>query len=52
MGSEHTEVPSPDVAAFNGFAAQAKLDCRFESAGASAFHTFRFGFTPGDVTGT
>ncbi len=35
MGNQHTEVPSPGVAAFIGFAAQAKL-ARFESTGASA----------------
>ncbi len=51
MGSLHTEVPNPGVAAF-GFAAQTK-PVRFENAGASALHTLPFGFNPGDaVTGT
>ncbi len=35
--SEHTEVPSPGVGAFIGFAAQAKL-ARFQSAGTSVLH--------------
>ncbi len=34
----HTEVPNPGVAAFTGFAVQAKL-IRFMSAGASTLHT-------------
>ncbi len=40
--------PSPGVAAFIGFAAQAK-PARFESAGASALHTLTFVFNPGDA---
>ncbi len=44
-------VPSPSVAVFIGFAAQARL-VRFVSAGAPALHTLPFGFTPGDATGT
>ncbi len=38
MGSEHTEVPSPDVAALTGFAVQAKLT-HLKSVGAAALHT-------------
>ncbi len=38
---------SPDVAAFIGFAVQAKLRW-FESTGASAFHTLFFNFNPCD----
>ncbi len=46
MVSQHTEVPSPGVAAFIGFAAQAKL-VQF------VLNTLPFGFNPGDaVTGT
>ncbi len=41
MGRQRAAVPSPGVAAFIGFAAQAKL-VRFESAGASALHTPSF----------
>ncbi len=42
-------VPSPGVAAFIGFAGQAK-PVRFESAGASALHTpLPFGFNPRDA---
>ncbi len=41
MGKQRAEVPSPGVAAFIGFAAQ---------AGASALHTLPFGFNPGDAT--
>ncbi len=48
MNRKHIEVPSPGVAAFIGFAAQAKL-ARFEIAGASALHTLPFGFNPGDA---
>ncbi len=51
MGIWHTEVPSPWVAAFIGFAAQAKL-AWFVRAGASALRTLPFGFNPGDATGT
>ncbi len=51
MGYQRTEVPSPGVVAFLGFAAQAKPD-RYESAGASALHILPFGFNPGDATGT
>ncbi len=43
--------PSPDGAAFNDFAAKAKL-VRFESAGTFALHTFPFSFNPGGATGT
>ncbi len=48
MVSKHAEVPSPGLAAFIGFPAQAKL-VRFVSAGASALLTLRFGYNPGDV---
>ncbi len=41
MGMYHAEVPSRDVAAFSGFAVQAK-PVRFVSAGASALHTVSF----------
>ncbi len=51
MGSYHTEVPSPAIAAFVGFATQAK-PVRFESTGASALHTLLFGFNPSDATKT
>ncbi len=51
MGSLHTEVPSPGVAALIGFVAQAK-PVRFESARTSALHTLPFGCNPGDATGT
>ncbi len=51
MGIMHTEVPSFGMAAFIGFAAQAK-HVRFVSAGAFALHTLPFGFNPGDATGT
>ncbi len=52
MGSLYTGVPSPGVAAFIGFAFQAKL-ARFESAGAAAPHTpLPFGFNPGYATGS
>ncbi len=48
----HTEVPSPGVAAFNGFAAQAKL-ARFVGAGTSALHTtIPVGLNPGNPMGT
>ncbi len=43
--------PSPDVAAFIDFVAQAKL-VRLESARTFALHTFPFGFNPGGATGT
>ncbi len=43
--------PQSGVAAFIGFAAQAKL-VRFVSAGAFALHTLPFSFNPGDATGT
>ncbi len=48
MGKQPAEAPSPGVAAFIGFAAQAK-PVRFESAGVSAFHahTFNLGDTAG-----
>ncbi len=39
MGRQHAEVPSPGVAAFIGFAAQAKPAARFVSVGASALDT-------------
>ncbi len=48
MGSSHTEVPEFGVAAFIGFAAQAKL-VRFMSAGASVLHALPYGFIPGDA---
>ncbi len=51
MGRQHIEVPSPDLAAFIGFAAQAKL-ARYESAGVSAFHALLIGFNPSDAMGT
>ncbi len=44
-------VPSPGVAAFIGFAVQARL-VWFVSAGAPTLHTLPFGFTPGDAMGT
>ncbi len=44
------EAPYPSVAAFIGFAAQAK-PVRIESAGAPALHVLPFGFNPGDATG-
>ncbi len=47
---QHSEVSGPDIAAFSDFAAQAKL-VRLVSAEASALHTIRFGFNPGDTTG-
>ncbi len=50
MGSLLTEAPSPGVAAFIGFAAQAKL-VRFVSLGASALDTLPFIFDPSDVMG-
>ncbi len=50
MCIEHTEVPSPDVAALTGFAVQVKL-ARFMGAGASAIETLRFGFNPFNATG-
>ncbi len=46
-----TEVPSPGIAAFIGFAAQAK-PIRLESAGASALHTLLIGLNSGNATGT
>ncbi len=46
IGSKHTEVSSPGIAAFTGFAAQAKLG-RFESIGAPSL----FSFNPSDATG-
>ncbi len=49
MSSQHTEGPSPGVAAFIGFIVQAK-PLRFESAGASALRTVTFSFNPGDAT--
>ncbi len=46
---KHMEFPSPGVAAFIGFVAQAKL-AQFESAGASALHTSSLLiFNPGDA---
>ncbi len=48
MARSHTEVPSPDVATFIGFAAQTRL-ARFMTTGASALHTFPLGFNPGDA---
>ncbi len=45
------EVPSPGVAEFTGFVAQAK-PARFVSAEALALHTLPFGFNSGDATGT
>ncbi len=50
MGRQHAAVPSPGVAAFIGFAAQATL-ARFVSAGAPTLYTLPFGFNPGDATG-
>ncbi len=51
MGSQYTEVPSPGVVAFIGFAAQARL-ARFVSAGATTLHTLSFFcFNPGGATG-
>ncbi len=50
VDSLHAEVPSPGVAVFIGFAAQAKL-VWCESTEASALHTDPFGFNPGDATG-
>ncbi len=44
----HAEVPSPGVAAFTGFADQAK-PVRFDSAEASPLHTLPFGFNPEDT---
>ncbi len=46
MGRQHAELPRPGVTAFISFAAHAKL-ARYESAGASALHTFPFDFYPG-----
>ncbi len=43
MGGYHTEVNSPGVAAFIGFAALAKL-ALLESTGAPVLYTFPFGF--------
>ncbi len=43
-----TEAPNPSVAAFIGFAAQAK-PVWFESAGTSTLHSLSFGFNPGDA---
>ncbi len=43
-----TEAPNPGVAAFIGFATQAK-PTRFESAGTSTLHSLSFGFNPGDA---
>ncbi len=51
MDSEYTEVPSPDVAALIGFAAQTE-PVRFVSAGAPAFYTLSVGFNPGDAKGS
>ncbi len=53
MGRQHAEVPSLGVAAFIGFAAQAK-PVWFENATASTLHIhiLPFGFNPGDATGT
>ncbi len=50
-GEPWRRFPSPGVAAFISFAAQAK-PVRFESTGASALHTLPYGFNPGDATGT
>ncbi len=49
MGSLHTEVPSPGVAVFTGFTAEAKL-IRFVNAEASALHILPFGFNPSKAT--
>ncbi len=51
INSYQTEVLSPGVAEFIGFAAQAK-PVQFESAGASALHTLPFGLSPGDAVET
>ncbi len=49
VDSWHIEVPSPGVAAFNGFAAQAKPS-RLENTWASTIHSLLpFGFNPGDA---
>ncbi len=48
MGSLRTEVPSPGIAAFIDFTAQAK-PVRFVSAGAFALHILPFGCNPGDA---
>ncbi len=48
-GAVSWAAPSPGVAAFISFVAQAK-PVRFESAGASALHTPTFGFNPGDAS--
>ncbi len=46
-------VPSPGVAAFTGFAAQAKLVCLVrERRSVRSSPTLPFGFNPCDVTGT
>ncbi len=50
IGSWHTEVLNPGVAAFIGFAAQAKL-VPIGSDGASALHTLHFTSTSDDATG-
>ncbi len=49
--SVRSSVPSPGVAAFIDFRAQAKL-VRFVSAGMSALNTLPFGFNLGDETRT
>ncbi len=49
MSNKYTEVRSPCVAAFIGFAAQAKL-VRFESDVASALHIPLISLNPSDVT--
>ncbi len=51
MSSQHIEVPSPRVAAYIGFAAQANL-VRFENAGASTLNDLTPSFNPGGATGT
>ncbi len=51
MVFNNVEVPILGVAASIDFVAQAKL-VRFVNAGASALHAVRFGFNPGDATGT
>ncbi len=48
MGSKHTEVPSPGVAALIVFVAQAKL-AQFVIIEASAHHTLSFRLKLGDA---
>ncbi len=50
MGSKHTEVLSPGVAALIGFAVQAK-PAQFVTIEASAHHTLSLKLKLGDATG-